>query len=173
MLGFEGERVSPELGNYLARGLAGVVIYRRNFLNAEGLRELAGEIRRAAGRPVALLLTFINMLACRLIWPNADLSLSDLGHVWIAAICVGIAAMAMLGVDYYATFTVGNLDRTMLEGYFDPRGLDAKYASASASLTRSTRPRIRTCRCSCSQPNAAAATGRARSCSALALVRLV
>jgi hypothetical protein len=68
---------------------------------------------------LALLLTVINMLACRLIWPNAVLSLNDLSHFRIAAICVGIAGAAMLGVDYYATFTVGNLDRPLLEGYFD------------------------------------------------------
>jgi hypothetical protein len=68
---------------------------------------------------LALLLTFVNMLACRMIWPHADLSLQDLGHVWMAAICVGLAGGAMLIVDYYATFTVGVLDRPLLEGYFD------------------------------------------------------
>jgi len=31
MLGFEGESVSAELAGYLERGLAGVVIYQRNF----------------------------------------------------------------------------------------------------------------------------------------------
>jgi hypothetical protein len=68
---------------------------------------------------LALLLTFINMLACRLIWPNADLTLNDLSHAWFAAVCVALAAAAMLVVDYYATFTVGKLDRPLLEGYFD------------------------------------------------------
>ena len=68
---------------------------------------------------LALLLTIVNMLACRLIWPNADLNLHDLAHLWIAALFVGLAAIAMLGVDFYATFTVGKLDRPLLEGYFD------------------------------------------------------
>lgn len=68
---------------------------------------------------LALLLTVLNMLACRLIWPNADLSLHNLAHLWIAAFFVALAAIAMLGVDFYATFTVGKLDRLLLEGYFD------------------------------------------------------
>lgn len=54
MLGFEGESLPPELSDYLARGLAGVVIYPRNFSTLKGLRELAAEVRRAAGRPVLI-----------------------------------------------------------------------------------------------------------------------
>ena len=50
MLGFEGDSLSPQLAGYLADGLAGVVIYPRNFTSVEGLRELTAEIRRAAGR---------------------------------------------------------------------------------------------------------------------------
>lgn len=68
---------------------------------------------------LALVLTVVNMLACRLIWPHAQLSLHDLGHLWLGAACVGLTGIAMLGVDYYATFTVGQLDRALLEGYFD------------------------------------------------------
>ena len=54
MLGFEGESLSAELGDYLARGLAGVVLYPRNFHNVKHLRDLTAEIRRAAGRPVLI-----------------------------------------------------------------------------------------------------------------------
>src|SRR5579864_6710529 len=54
MLGFEGNSLPVELAEYLARGLAGVVIYQRNFTSAEGLRELTSAIRRAAGRPVLI-----------------------------------------------------------------------------------------------------------------------
>jgi beta-N-acetylhexosaminidase len=54
MLGFEGDSISSELAEYLARGLAGVVLYQRNFTSAEGLRELALAIRQAAGRPVMI-----------------------------------------------------------------------------------------------------------------------
>lgn len=54
MLGFEGDSLPPELRRYLADGLAGVVLYQRNFSNAEGLRGLTTEIRKAAGRPVLI-----------------------------------------------------------------------------------------------------------------------
>ena len=54
MLGFDGDSLPGELAEYLARGLAGVVIYQRNFTSAEGLQKLAAEIRKAAGRPVLI-----------------------------------------------------------------------------------------------------------------------
>ena len=54
MLGFDGDSLSGELAGYLSRGLAGVVLYQRNFKSAKGLRELALEIRQAAGRPVLI-----------------------------------------------------------------------------------------------------------------------
>src|SRR6202790_1075108 len=54
MLGFDGDSLSSELAGYLSRGLAGVVLYQRNFKSAVGLRELALEIRQAAGRPVLI-----------------------------------------------------------------------------------------------------------------------
>ena len=54
MLGFDGDSLHGELAEYLARGLAGVVLYQRNFTNAQGLRELALAIRQAAGRPVLI-----------------------------------------------------------------------------------------------------------------------
>lgn len=54
MLGFDGDSLPGELTEYLARGLAGVVIYQRNFTSAEGLRKLTADIRTAAGRPVLI-----------------------------------------------------------------------------------------------------------------------
>ncbi len=54
MLGFDGDTLSAELAGYLERGLAGVVLYKRNFRTVERLRELTAEIRRAAGRPVLI-----------------------------------------------------------------------------------------------------------------------
>ena len=54
MLGFDGDSLPQELAEYLARGVAGVVLYRRNFRSAHGLRELTLAIRRAAGRPVLI-----------------------------------------------------------------------------------------------------------------------
>jgi beta-N-acetylhexosaminidase len=54
MLGFDGDSVPAELAEYLARGLAGVALYPRNFTCAERLRELTLAIRQAAGRPVLI-----------------------------------------------------------------------------------------------------------------------
>jgi beta-N-acetylhexosaminidase len=54
MLGFDGTSIHTELADYLARGLAGVVIYQRNFSSVEHLRDLTAEIRRSAGRPVLI-----------------------------------------------------------------------------------------------------------------------
>ncbi len=54
MLGFDGDSLPGELAEYLARGLAGVVVYQRNFTNAQGLRKLTLAIRQAAGRPVLI-----------------------------------------------------------------------------------------------------------------------
>jgi beta-N-acetylhexosaminidase len=54
MLGFDGDSLPGELAEYLARGLAGVVLYQRNFTSAPGLRELTSAIRQAAGRPVLI-----------------------------------------------------------------------------------------------------------------------
>jgi beta-N-acetylhexosaminidase len=52
MLGFDGDSLPGELAEYLARGLAGVVIYKRNFSSAEHLRQITAAIRSAAGRAV-------------------------------------------------------------------------------------------------------------------------
>src|SRR3984957_4920150 len=55
MLGFQGDFLPGELAEYLERGLAGVVLYQRNFANAGALRKLAADIRQAAaGRPVLI-----------------------------------------------------------------------------------------------------------------------
>jgi beta-N-acetylhexosaminidase len=54
MLGFDGETLSSELAEYLERGLAGVVLYKRNFRSVERLRKIAAEIRSAAGRSVLI-----------------------------------------------------------------------------------------------------------------------
>src|SRR6202521_4647144 len=54
MLGFDGDSLPGELAEHLARGLAGVVLYQRNFTSVQGLRELTLAIRRAAGRPVLI-----------------------------------------------------------------------------------------------------------------------
>ncbi len=54
MLGFHGHSLSGELAEYLALGLAGVVLYQRNFASAQDLLKLTAAIRQAAGRPVLI-----------------------------------------------------------------------------------------------------------------------
>ena len=54
MLGFDGVSLPAELAGYLERGLAGVVLYKRNFDNVAHLRNLTMEIRRVASRPVLI-----------------------------------------------------------------------------------------------------------------------
>jgi hypothetical protein len=68
---------------------------------------------------LAALLSLLHMLACRLLWPHADLNISGLLELRTALPAIVLFGMAMIGVDLYATFTVGQLDRTLLEGYFD------------------------------------------------------
>src|SRR5580704_18380002 len=54
MLGFDGDSLPGELAEYLARGLAGVALYQRNFTSAEALLKLTTAIRESAGRPVLI-----------------------------------------------------------------------------------------------------------------------
>jgi len=82
MLGFHGTSLPGELAELLSRGLAGVVIYQRNFTSAEGLRELTSEIRRAAHRPVLIGIdqeggTRFALRAPFTAWPSAG----DLGRL--------------------------------------------------------------------------------------------
>ena len=54
MLGFDGQSLPGELAEYLARGLAGVAVYARNFTSTESLRDLTAAIRSASGGPVLI-----------------------------------------------------------------------------------------------------------------------
>ena len=54
MLGFQGGSLPRELVEYLALGLAGVVLYQRNFSSAQNLQKLTSQIREAAGRSVLI-----------------------------------------------------------------------------------------------------------------------
>jgi hypothetical protein len=68
---------------------------------------------------LALGLSVIHMLACRLVWPHAQLTLRQLGDLWLAVPWVSLFGVAMLVFDAYATWTVGDVDRGLLEKYFD------------------------------------------------------
>jgi beta-N-acetylhexosaminidase len=54
MAGFEGTTLPPGMRELLARGLAGVAVYARNFTNIHELAKLNEEIRAAATGPVLI-----------------------------------------------------------------------------------------------------------------------
>lgn len=68
---------------------------------------------------LALVLWIIHTLACRLVWPNANLTWSDLAlHPGVLPV-VAILGAAMLGVDGYVTFNFGRLNQDLMQQYFD------------------------------------------------------
>jgi ABC-type proline/glycine betaine transport system permease subunit len=68
---------------------------------------------------LALGLCVLHTFACRLVWPHAELTVSGLFQLRLAVPIVALLGIAMLVVDLYATFTVGQVDRSSLERYFD------------------------------------------------------
>jgi beta-N-acetylhexosaminidase len=101
MLGFDGDALPAELTGYLESGLAGVVIYKRNFGSVARLRELTAEIRRVAGRPVLIGIdqeggTRFALLEPFTAWPSAtELGRAgDLGFVEQAARAMAVELRA-------------------------------------------------------------------------------
>jgi hypothetical protein len=68
---------------------------------------------------VAFSLSAIHMLACRVVWPNANLTLGQLAHSSIAIPLVALLGLAMLAWDAYGIWNVGELNRAETEKYFD------------------------------------------------------
>jgi hypothetical protein len=68
---------------------------------------------------LALGLLLLHTLACRLVWPRAALTPSELSKLPMALPLITVLGVAMLAVDVYATFKVGVVDRALLERYFD------------------------------------------------------
>jgi hypothetical protein len=68
---------------------------------------------------LALTLSVVQLLASRLVWPHADLTLGDMATHWIAAVPVTLVGVAMLCVDVYGIVVVGQVDRPQMEKYFD------------------------------------------------------
>jgi hypothetical protein len=68
---------------------------------------------------LALALSVVQLLASRLVWPYAGLTLGDLAHHWLAAGAAALVGTAMLAVDLYGVVVVGQVDRAQLEKYFD------------------------------------------------------
>ena len=68
---------------------------------------------------LALALLLANMLACRLVWPQADLALAQLAQSWPAALVVACLGLAMVGLDCYSAWRVGKWNREQVEKQFD------------------------------------------------------
>jgi hypothetical protein len=68
---------------------------------------------------LALVLSLVQWIASRRIWPHADLTAGQLAEHWLAILAVVPLGLAMIGVDVYGVVVVGELDRALLEKYFD------------------------------------------------------
>jgi hypothetical protein len=59
------------------------------------------------------------MLACRLVWPQADLTVAQLVQWWLAALVAGLLGTAVIGFDCYAAWQIENWDRAQAEKQLD------------------------------------------------------
>jgi hypothetical protein len=78
-------------------------------------------VTREVIRPllVALGLTLIQMICSRVIWPQAELTVHEVGQSWWRLAAVLVAAVPMVAVDVYFLVRVGRFDRTETEKYLD------------------------------------------------------
>lgn len=67
----------------------------------------------------ALLLSVMHMIACRLLWPTADLTPLNLLKWWGFLPFVVLALTAMLSMDVYILIYVSRLDRVSVESQLD------------------------------------------------------
>ncbi len=80
---------------------------------------------------LALLLSVVQLIASREIWPQARLNAGELAlHVWALALVVPLG-LGMLAVDVYGIAVVGAVDRALMERYFD----QAEYWLRSRTAT--------------------------------------
>jgi hypothetical protein len=68
---------------------------------------------------LALLLSLIQLLASRLLWPQAQLTVGDLAEHWVAVLIVAVLGGAMLALDLKGILFIGALNRAEMEKYFD------------------------------------------------------
>jgi hypothetical protein len=64
-------------------------------------------------------LCVVHTLACRLVWPQAHLTLADVGAHWQSLLAFLVLGLAMIGIDGYGTFAVGEINRELMQKYFD------------------------------------------------------
>jgi hypothetical protein len=67
----------------------------------------------------ALALCGLNLVACRQVWPHAQLTIGRLFEMWPAVPFVVLCGVAMLALDVYATLWVTDINRAEVEKYFD------------------------------------------------------
>jgi hypothetical protein len=68
---------------------------------------------------LALLLSAMQLVASREVWPQAHLTAGELAQHWWALAVVLPLGLGMLGVDLYGIVVVGEVDRALMEKYFD------------------------------------------------------
>jgi hypothetical protein len=68
---------------------------------------------------LSLGLLLLNLLASRLVWHQASLTVEDLLELWLAWPVVLASGAAMVAFDAYGTWDVGEVDRGQMEKYFD------------------------------------------------------
>jgi hypothetical protein len=80
---------------------------------------------------LALLLSVIQLIASREIWPQARLSAAELTRHWWALAVVVPLGLAMFAVDLYGIVIVAQVDQALMEKYFD----QAEYWLRSRTAT--------------------------------------
>jgi hypothetical protein len=59
------------------------------------------------------------LVASRQVWPHADLTSGQLADHWLAVVVVAPLGLAMVCVDLYGILFVGQIDRALMEKYFE------------------------------------------------------
>jgi hypothetical protein len=75
--------------------------------------------RTALPSIMTLVIWILHTLASRMIWHDAQLSMRDLYSHWTPALVVAPLGCAMMALDIYFLVVVGQIDRPMVETYFD------------------------------------------------------
>jgi hypothetical protein len=79
-------------------------------------------LTRGTVLPLGTMLALLaaNLLASRLVWPQADrFTVADLLRAWPAVPFVALSGAAMVAFDVWGTARVGKIDRAEMEKYFD------------------------------------------------------
>ena len=91
---------------------------------------------------IALALSIAQLIASRMVWPDAGrppegLTIGTLAEHWVALVLVLTLGLCMLAFDLYSLIRVGEIPRTEMEKYFDQAEYSAplqRRPMSSASL---------------------------------------